>query len=136
MCSDKLRVHVKNNHASPETFPPTKEGETVFTITDARFQAACDKYPDIAKQIEVLIDWDLDRFSESMQSADVLVGPPGVAGGWSRTPVYSSGYAVARTQSLTAAGPDFTRLVKERPQFTVPLSAPCSGSAFGKGFGC
>ncbi len=73
MCSDKLRVHVKNNHASPDTFPPTKEGETVFTITEARFQAACDKYPDVAKQIEVCIDWDLDRFSESMESADVLV---------------------------------------------------------------
>ena len=73
MRSDKLRVHVKNNHASPDTFPPTKEGETVFTITEARFQAACDKYPDVAKQIEVCIDWDLDRFSESMESADVLV---------------------------------------------------------------
>ena len=73
MCSDKLRVHVKNNHASPDTFPPTKEGEAVFTITEARFQAACDKYPDVAKQIEVCIDWDLDRFSESMESADVLV---------------------------------------------------------------
>ena len=73
MCSDKLRVHVKNNHASPDTFPPTKEGEVVFTITEARFQAACDKYPDVAKQIEVIIDWDLDRYSESMASADVLV---------------------------------------------------------------
>ena len=73
MCSDKLRVHVKNNHASPDTFPPTKEGEAVFTITEERFQAACDKYPDVAKQIEVCIDWDLDRFSESMESADVLV---------------------------------------------------------------
>ena len=73
MCSDKLRVHVKNNHASPDTFPPTKEGEAVFTITEARFQAACDKYPEVAKQIEVCIDWDLDRFSESMESADVLV---------------------------------------------------------------
>jgi len=73
MCSDKLRVHVKNNHASPDTFPPTKEGEAVFTITEARFQAACDRYPDVAKQIEVCIDWDLDRFLESMESADVLV---------------------------------------------------------------
>ena len=73
MCSDKLRVHVKNNHASPDTFPPTKEGEAVFTITEAKFQAACDRYPDVAKQIEVCIDWDLDRFSESMESADVLV---------------------------------------------------------------
>ena len=73
MDTDKLRVHVKNNHASPETFPPTKEGEVVFTITEERFQAACDKYPDIARQIEVFIDWDLDRFSESMQTAGVLV---------------------------------------------------------------
>ena len=28
----KLRVHVKNNHASAETFPPTIEGEAVFIV--------------------------------------------------------------------------------------------------------
>ena len=26
-----MRIHIKNNHASPETFPPTPEGEAVFT---------------------------------------------------------------------------------------------------------
>jgi|TARA_B100001971_G_C18131782_1_gene505241 phosphoglycerate dehydrogenase-like enzyme len=69
----KLRVHVKNNHASAETFPPTIEGEAVFTITAEKFQLACDKYPQIADQIEVFIDWDLDNFQASMKTADVLV---------------------------------------------------------------
>ena len=71
--TEKLRVHVKNNHASAETFPPTIEGEGVFTITAEKFQVACEKYPQIAEQIEVFIDWDLDNFQRSMETADVLV---------------------------------------------------------------
>ena len=31
----KIKVHIKNNHASPDTFPPTPEGEAVFTVTIA-----------------------------------------------------------------------------------------------------
>ncbi len=71
--TEKLRVHVKKNHASAETFPPTIEGEEVFTITAEKFQVACEKYPQIAEQIEVFIDWDLDNFQRSMETADVLV---------------------------------------------------------------
>ena len=71
--TEKLRVHVKNNHASEETFPPTIEGEEVFTITAEKFQVACEKYPQIADQIEVFIDWDLDNFQTSMETTDVLV---------------------------------------------------------------
>ncbi len=71
--TEKLRVHVKNNHASAETFPPTIEGEGVFTITAEKFQVACEKYPQIAEQIEVFIDWDLDNFTTSMETTDVLV---------------------------------------------------------------
>ena len=70
---EKLRVHVKNNHASAKTFPSTIEGEEVFTITAEKFQLACQKYPSIAEKIEVFIDWDLDHFKTSMQTADVLV---------------------------------------------------------------
>lgn len=69
----RVRVHVKNNRASPDTFPPTPEGEAVFTITRERFDAVAKAYPDIADRLDVTIDWDLDHFYESMQTAEVLV---------------------------------------------------------------
>ena len=68
-----MRVHVKNNHASPETFPPTPEGEAVFTITRERFEAAAARYPHVARHLDVFIDWDLDNFADSMRTAEVLV---------------------------------------------------------------
>ncbi len=68
-----MRVHVKNNHASPETFPPTPEGEAVFTITRARFEAAAARFPHVARRLDVCIDWDLDHFESSMRTAEVLV---------------------------------------------------------------
>ena len=68
-----MRVHVKNNHASPQTFPPTPEGEAVFTITRERFEDAAARYPHVARNLDVLIDWDLDRFETSMRTAEVLV---------------------------------------------------------------
>ena len=73
MTDSKLRIHIKNNHASPDTFPPTVEGEEVFTITEDRFRAACERYPLVAEQVEAFIDWDLEHFADSMQTADVLV---------------------------------------------------------------
>ena len=68
-----MRVHVKNNHASPDTFPPTPEGEAVFTITRERFDAAAARHPHVARHLDVFIDWDLDHFADSMRSAEVLV---------------------------------------------------------------
>jgi len=68
-----VRVHIKNNHASPDTFPPTPEGEAVFTITRERYDEAAARHPDLAARLEVFIDWDLDHFQQSMQSAEVLV---------------------------------------------------------------
>jgi len=73
MTDSKLRIHIKNNHASPDTFPPTVEGEEVFTITEDRFRAACERHPLVAEQVEAFIDWDLEHFADSMQTADVLV---------------------------------------------------------------
>ncbi len=70
---DSIRVHIKNNHASPETFPPTPEGEEVFTITRERYEAMAQRYPDVAERLEVFIDWDLDNFQDSMRTAEVLV---------------------------------------------------------------
>ena len=69
----RVKVHVKNNHASPDTFPPTVEGEAVFTITRERYEAEVARYPDLAERLDVFIDWDLDHFEESMKSAEVLV---------------------------------------------------------------
>ena len=73
MVKNKLRIHIKNNHASQETFPPTKEGEKVFTITKERFLAACERHPFVADQVDTFIDWDLDNFIKSMKTTDVLV---------------------------------------------------------------
>ncbi len=68
-----VRVHIKNNHASPDTFPNTPEGEDVFTITRERFDAAAVHYPDVARQLEVFIDWDTENWDQSMQTAEVLL---------------------------------------------------------------
>ena len=68
-----MRVHIKNNHASPETFPPTPEGEVVFTVTREHVDAASARYPHVARHLDVFIDWDLDHFESSMRTAEVLV---------------------------------------------------------------
>jgi phosphoglycerate dehydrogenase-like enzyme len=60
---DRLRVHFKNNRA----------GEEIFRVTPERLAAACRRHPEIAAEIETLIDWDLDTFDASMSRADVLV---------------------------------------------------------------
>jgi len=70
---NKIKVHIKNNHFSPSSFPNTREGEDVFTITRDRFDAVAAKYPDIASKLEVFIDWDTENFAESMTTAEVLV---------------------------------------------------------------
>lgn len=70
---NKVRVHIKNNHAALGTFPPTPEGEEVFTITRERYLQAAERHPEVAKRLDVFIDWDLDNFAESMKTADILV---------------------------------------------------------------
>lgn len=67
------KVHIKNNRYGPDTFPNTAEGEEVFTITQERFNQAAKEYANVAKDLEVFIDWDVDHFSESMARAEVLV---------------------------------------------------------------
>jgi phosphoglycerate dehydrogenase-like enzyme len=70
---NKVKVHIKNNHFSPSSFPNTREGEEVFTITHERFNVAAQNYPDVASKLDVFIDWDTDNFTESMATAEVLV---------------------------------------------------------------
>ncbi len=69
----KVRVHIKNNHASPDTFPPTPEGEAVFTISRERYEEVARRHPDVAERLDVFIDWDLDNFRDSMKTAEVLI---------------------------------------------------------------
>ena len=71
--TDTVKIHIKNNHASPDTFPPTPEGEEVFTITRERFDACLSRYPDLDGRLQAFIDWDLDNFESSMKEAEVLI---------------------------------------------------------------
>ena len=68
----KIKVHVKNNHASPETFPSTPESESVFTTTPERWAEAAKRHPDVAQHVDVFIDWDCDNFTRSMRDTEVL----------------------------------------------------------------
>ncbi len=71
--SDKTKVHIKNNHAGPHTFPSTPESEPVFTISRDKYEASAARYPDVAERLEVFIDWDEENWASSMQNAEVLV---------------------------------------------------------------
>ena len=73
MKNKKIKVHVKNNHGSPGSFPSDKEGEKVFTITNAHFENALKKFPKIKERVEIFIDWDEDNFNTSMASSDILI---------------------------------------------------------------
>ena len=58
----KIRVHFKSNHADPDSFPPTIEGESVFAITEERYRDAIERFPDLKGKIDPVFDWDLDKF--------------------------------------------------------------------------
>ncbi len=68
-----IRVHVKNNHAHPDTFPPTPEAEPVFTTTRQRYDAVLESWPDLKHRLSTTIDWDTENFAESMRTAEVLM---------------------------------------------------------------
>lgn len=69
----KVRVHIKNNRWSVDTFPNTPEGEEVFTITQEHYDDAARRHPEAARHLDVTIDWDSDHFDESMRDAEVLL---------------------------------------------------------------
>lgn len=60
---ERVRLHVKNNRA----------GELVFRITEERLAAAAARRPEVAARLDTIVDWDLDRFAESMATAHALV---------------------------------------------------------------
>ena len=69
----KIKIHVKNNHWAPGSFPTDVEGENVFTITNTHFEKAFKKFPGIKEKVEIFIDWDEDNFNSSMSSSDILL---------------------------------------------------------------
>lgn len=60
---ERVRLHVKNNRA----------GEAVFRMTEARLADAAARRPEVAARVDALVDFDLDRFAESMRTAHALV---------------------------------------------------------------
>ncbi len=68
-----IKVHIKNNHFAPDSFPNTEEGEKVFTITRERFDRAAGQYADLAASLDVFVDWDTEHFTASMADTEILV---------------------------------------------------------------
>ncbi len=51
----KVKIHVKNNHWAPGSFPTDAEGEKNFTITKDDFDRALEKFPEVKEKIEILL---------------------------------------------------------------------------------
>lgn len=68
-----IKLHIKNNHAGPDTFPSTPESEPVFTISMEKYREAAERFPELAAQLEVFVDWDTDHWRESMRDAEILL---------------------------------------------------------------
>jgi len=73
LTNKKIKIHVKNNHWAPGSFPTDAEGENNFTITKEHFDQALNNFPEIKKKVEIFFDWDEDNFKTSMANSDVLV---------------------------------------------------------------
>jgi len=69
----KIKIHIKNNHWAPGSFPTDAEGEKVFTITNAHFEKAFEKFPEIKKKVDIFFDWDEENFKSSMFNSDILL---------------------------------------------------------------
>ena len=73
MTNKKIKIHVKNNHWAPGSFPTDAEGEKNFTITKEHFAQALNNFPKIKEKVEIFVDWDEDNFKTSMANSDILV---------------------------------------------------------------
>ena len=69
----KIKIHVKNNHWAPGSFPSDAEGEKNFTITKEHLDQALKNFPKIKEKVEIFIDWDEDNFKKSMSNSDILL---------------------------------------------------------------
>ena len=69
----KIKIHVKNNHWAPGSFPTDVEGEKNFTITKEHLNEALKDFPEIKDKLEIFVDWDEDNFEKSMSNSDILL---------------------------------------------------------------
>jgi len=69
----KIKIHVKNNHWAPGSFPTDAEGEKNFTITKKHFEKALENEQEIKDKIEIFFDWDEDNFISSMSNSNILI---------------------------------------------------------------
>ena len=73
MKNKKIKIHVKNNHWAPGSFPTDAEGQKVFTITSSHFDKAFEKFPEIKEKVDIFFDWDEENFKISMLNSDILI---------------------------------------------------------------
>jgi len=73
LINKKIKIHIKNNHWAPGSFPTDAEGEKNFTITKDRFDKILNRFPEVKEKIEFFVDWDEDNFKSSMQNSDILL---------------------------------------------------------------
>jgi len=73
LTNKKIKIHVKNNHWAPDSFPTDAEGEKNFTITKKHFDQALNNFPEIKEKVDIFFDWDEDNFKTSMANSDILV---------------------------------------------------------------
>jgi len=73
LTNKKIKIHVKNNHWAPGSFPTDAEGEKNFTITKEHFTQALNNFPEIKEKVEIFVDWDEDNFKTSLANSDILV---------------------------------------------------------------
>ena len=73
MTNKKIKIHIKNNHWAPDSFPTDAEGEKNFTITKEHLEEALKNYPEIKEKLEIFVDWDEDNFQKSMSNSDILL---------------------------------------------------------------
>ena len=69
----KIKIHVKNNHWAPGSFPTDAEGEKNFTITKEHLNETLKDFPEIKDKLEIFVDWDEENFEKSMSNSDVLL---------------------------------------------------------------
>ena len=69
----KIKIHVKNNHWAPGSFPTDAEGEKNFTITKKHLDEALKNSPEIKEKVEIFVDWDEDNFKTSILNSDILL---------------------------------------------------------------
>jgi phosphoglycerate dehydrogenase-like enzyme len=73
LTNKKIKIHVKNNHWAPGSFPTDAEGEENFTITKEHLDEALNNFPEIKEKVEIFVDWDEDNFKTSMADSDILL---------------------------------------------------------------